>query len=96
MTEGDFIIDSDDLVLVTGANRFYWNKPVIAPRTKGIMDYFDEDSLYFFEAGKADSLAKTILDVYRDSLRRQFIIEKGIKVYNEYRWESEKNTSWNW
>jgi glycosyltransferase involved in cell wall biosynthesis len=89
MTEDDFIIESDDLVFHDRVKWFYWNKPVIAPRTKGIMDYFGEDSIYFFEAGKADSLAKTILDVYRDSLRRQFILEKGVKVYNEHRWESE-------
>lgn len=66
------------------------NKPVVAPRTKGIMDYFDEDSIYFFEAGKVDSLTKTILDVYRNPSRRQSVLAKGVRIYNEHRWQSEK------
>ena len=36
-------------------------KPVIAPRTKGILDYFGEDDILFFEPGDAKSLADTIL-----------------------------------
>ena len=32
-------------------------KPVIAPRTPGIQDYFGPDSLLFFESGNADELA---------------------------------------
>ena len=33
-------------------------KPVIAPRTPGIQDYFDPESLFFFEAGDAGDLAR--------------------------------------
>jgi len=66
------------------------HKPVVAPRTQGIKDYFDEDSIYFFEAGNADSLTRTILDAYQNPIRRQLVLEKGIKIYNEHRWELEK------
>ena len=31
------------------------NKPVIVPRTPGILDYFDENNMHFFEAGNVDS-----------------------------------------
>ena len=35
-------------------------KPVIAPRTAGIQDYFDKHSLLFFEPGDAEDLAQTV------------------------------------
>ena len=35
-------------------------KPVIAPSTQGIQDYFNKESLIFFEAGDAGDLAQQI------------------------------------
>src|SRR5207302_9709221 len=35
-------------------------KPVIAPKTKGIQDYFADNELIFFELGDADDLARKI------------------------------------
>jgi glycosyltransferase involved in cell wall biosynthesis len=66
-------------------------KPVIAPRTKGIMDYFDENSLLFFEPGSVDSLKNIILNAYRDPLGCQDILKRGINVLNNHRWELNKN-----
>ena len=65
-------------------------KPVIVPHTKGIADYFDEESLHFFEAGNVDSLASAILDVYRNPTRCQSILGRGIEIYNKHRWGTEK------
>lgn len=65
-------------------------KPVVAPRTQGIMDYFDEKSLFFFEAGNADSLSKAILEVYRNPIRCQEVTNRGISTYSKYRWESQR------
>lgn len=65
-------------------------KPVIAPRTKGIMDYFDENSLLYFEAGNVDSLKETILDAYHNPSRCQYILNRGITIYNNHRWELYK------
>src|ERR1019366_9968515 len=39
-------------------------KPVVAPRTPGIQDYFDPESLLFFEAGNAQDFAEKIEYVY--------------------------------
>lgn len=64
-------------------------KPVIEPRTQGIRDYFDENSLFFFEPGNVDDLARVILNVYSDSARRQQIVKEGSKVYQQHRWELE-------
>ena len=35
-------------------------KPVIAPRTQGIQDYFNSESLFFFEPGNSEELAGSI------------------------------------
>jgi len=65
-------------------------KPVIAPRTKGILDYFDEESLYLFEPGSAESLADVILDVYNNPERRCSVLARGISIYQKYRWQVQR------
>jgi glycosyltransferase involved in cell wall biosynthesis len=65
-------------------------KPIIAPRTKGIMDYFDDSSIYFFEPGSEESLARVILSMYRDPMCTQFVLKKGMEVYHHHMWETEK------
>jgi len=61
-------------------------KPVIVPRTQGILDYFSEDSLFFFQAGDADSLAERILDIYSNWEKNREVLDKGYAVYDQYRW----------
>jgi len=65
-------------------------KPVIAPRTNGILDYFDENSLYFFEPGDPQNLAERIVEVYQNPMRCQEILKRGIKIYQQYQWEKEQ------
>lgn len=65
-------------------------KPVIVPRTKGIKDYFDEDSLLFFDAGNVDSLRERILDAYRNPSRCQYVLKRGIDIHEDLRWEVGK------
>lgn len=65
-------------------------KPLIAPRTKGIRDYFDDESLFFFEPGEADSLAATILKIYRDPGLTASVLRRGQAVYQEHLWNLEK------
>ena len=64
-------------------------KPVIAPRTQGILDYFDEESLFLFEPGNAKELAKQIIEVYSNSAQRQQIVERGMEVYLQYTWKMQ-------
>jgi glycosyltransferase involved in cell wall biosynthesis len=68
------------------------HKPVIVPRTQGIRDYFDEDSIFFFEAGDAQSLAKVILEIYSDPARRRRVTEQGVTIYARYRWELQSRS----
>lgn len=65
-------------------------KPVVAPRTRGILDYFDERSLYLFEPGNAAALADVLYDVYADAGDRAQRLERGLAVYRAHRWERER------
>jgi glycosyltransferase involved in cell wall biosynthesis len=67
-------------------------KPVIAPRTAGIQDYFDEDSLLFFEAGNADELAKQIEFVASHPKEALTVTERGQQVYKAHAWKQERET----
>jgi len=67
-------------------------RPVIAPRTAGIKDYFDEHSLLFFEAGNAEDLAQTIQFVACNPEEAYRITERGQQVYKAHSWEEEGHT----
>jgi glycosyltransferase involved in cell wall biosynthesis len=66
------------------------NKPVIVPRTRGIMDYFDDDSLFFFEPGNAESLAQALLKIHRNPVLCQEVNERAACVYSRYRWALQR------
>jgi glycosyltransferase involved in cell wall biosynthesis len=66
-------------------------KPVIAPRTAGILDYFDEESLMFFELGDADDLARRIQDTWADPGKVAAIARRGQQVYRAHAWRRERN-----
>ena len=65
-------------------------KPVIAPRTRGIEDYFDRESLLFFEPDDPADLADRILWVIGNPKRVEEVITRGCRVYKEHLWEKEK------
>ena len=65
-------------------------KPVIVPRTQGIRDYFDEGSIYFFDADNVNDLAEQIISVYCNPSERKHILAQGVKVYQQYRWKLQQ------
>ncbi|HTT17822.1 MAG TPA: glycosyltransferase family 4 protein [Candidatus Sulfotelmatobacter sp.] len=65
-------------------------KPVVAPRTAGILDYFTSDSLFFFEAGNAQELAGQISYVFSNPDRAIEVVERGQQVYLSHTWEQER------
>ncbi|HUA97326.1 MAG TPA: glycosyltransferase family 4 protein [Terracidiphilus sp.] len=65
-------------------------KPVIAPSTQGVRDYFTGDSLFFFEAGNAQELAEQIEHVAFHSADAVATAERGQELYCAYAWELEK------
>jgi len=69
----------------------YLGKPVIVPRTKAILDCFDEEAVLFFESGNADSLANVLLEAYANPVKAQAVSEKGSSIcYQKYRWATQK------
>jgi glycosyltransferase involved in cell wall biosynthesis len=65
-------------------------KPVIAPQTPGIQDYFDHDSLLFFESGDSEELAKKIEYAASHPIEVAGIAERGQQVYVAHSWQQEK------
>ncbi len=64
-------------------------KPVIAPRTTGIEDYFGQDSLFFFESGNPEGLAEELQAVYSNPARAIETAERGQKIYLKHCWREE-------
>jgi len=98
-------IQSSDVGLIPNADTVYWEyvtptrmfeylclgKPVIVPRTEAIMDCFDDESLYLFKSGNADSLADVLLEVYANPRRVQAVLARGVSICkSKYRWVTEK------
>lgn len=67
-------------------------KPVIAPRASGITDYFDEDSLIFFELGDADDLARRIEYVFHNPGEVSEITRRARQIHLAHTWRAEKST----
>lgn len=65
-------------------------KPVIAPRTPGIQDYFSKDSLLFFEAGDAQDLAKALRYAFLHPAELSELAKRGQEVYRQHDWRREK------
>ena len=65
-------------------------KPVIAPRTPGILDYFGAEDLVFFELGDADDLAAKFEYVFRHPQELIRFIERGQGAYRAHKWASER------
>lgn len=65
-------------------------KPVIAPRTRGIQDYFSDDSLLFFEPGNSASLSERIEFAYLHPKEVVEIGRKGQEIYRAHTWEQER------
>lgn len=66
-------------------------KPVIAPRTQGILDYFGPEELVLFELGNADDLARRLEYVFSHRMEVMKMVECGQEVYRTHQWSSERN-----
>ena len=65
-------------------------KPVIAPNTTGIRDYFGKDSLLFFEPGNPENLADKIAYAFFHRAETTELVKQGQKVYREHSWPNER------
>jgi len=67
-------------------------KPVIAPSTSGVRDYFGPESLVFFEAGNAGDLAAQMLYVASNPEEAVDLAENGQRIYKAHTWQLERET----
>jgi len=65
-------------------------KPVIVPRTKGICDYFTDESILFFEPGNAKNLSTVIYNAYMDQSRTNDVLNNGLSIYENLSWKVQK------
>ncbi len=65
-------------------------KPVIAPRARGIQDYFGEDDLIYFDLGDAADLARKIEYVYNHPMEAAETVRRGQKIYLAHTWTQER------
>jgi glycosyltransferase involved in cell wall biosynthesis len=65
-------------------------KPVIAPKTKGIQDYFGDNDLIFFELGDADDLARKIEFAFSHPVEVAETVKRGQEVYLSHTWSRER------
>lgn len=65
-------------------------KPVIAPATPGVQDYFGPESLVFFEAGDAADLASKMAFVAAQPEEAIQLADLGQKVYLAHTWQQER------
>jgi glycosyltransferase involved in cell wall biosynthesis len=66
-------------------------RAVIAPCTPGILDYFQDDALFFFKPGDPEDLARTIVAAYHDPMREAAVVSRGQRVYLANRWTGESD-----
>src|SRR6266571_101156 len=67
-------------------------KPVIAPFTPGIQDYFSKESLLFFEAGNPGDLAQQIEYAFFHPREVHEVVRKAQRVFQEHTWDRERET----
>jgi glycosyltransferase involved in cell wall biosynthesis len=67
-------------------------KPVIAPKSPGICDYFNDQDLIFFEPGNADDLARKVEFVYSHPAEVESVVQRGQSVYRDHQWVYQKST----
>jgi len=65
-------------------------KPVIAPSTRGIRDYFGDGDLLFFEPGAATDLARQFVRVYQSPDEVARIVRRGQEVYRRNMWHTNR------
>jgi glycosyltransferase involved in cell wall biosynthesis len=67
-------------------------KPVIAPNTPGILDYFTSESLFFFQSGNFEELAQQIEYLAAHANEAVKVAQRGQEIYLAHTWQQERQT----
>jgi glycosyltransferase involved in cell wall biosynthesis len=65
-------------------------KPVIAPKTSGILEYFDSTELVLFEEANSDELAAKIGYAFWHPTQMAEMVRRGQEVYRGHKWSAER------
>jgi glycosyltransferase involved in cell wall biosynthesis len=65
-------------------------KPVIAPKTRGIQDYFTDHDLIFFEVGNTEDLANKVEFAYSHPSEVTETVKRGQTVYLSHSWTRQR------
>jgi glycosyltransferase involved in cell wall biosynthesis len=65
-------------------------KPVIAPMSAGVLEYFGPQELVLFQLGDVDDLAAKIEYVFRHPEEMIRIVQRGQEVYSAHKWSNER------
>lgn len=66
------------------------HRPVIAPATQGIRDYFTQEELVMFEPDNVHDMASKILWVCQRPEEANGFVQRGNQVYRRHLWSQEK------
>ena len=69
-------------------------KPVIAPKSSGVLEYFGPEELVHFELGNAEDLAAKIEYVFGNPEECAKIFQRGQEACLKYKWSSERIRFW--
>jgi glycosyltransferase involved in cell wall biosynthesis len=66
-----------------------FGKPAIITRLKSVSKYFDDRSMYYFEANNPKSLADAIINLHKDSDKCKTLVKNAKKLFMLYSWENQ-------
>jgi len=70
---------------------YLWmGKPVVMSRTQGVLNYFDDSSIMYFEPENPEDMARAILNIYNNPEKARQLVINGQKICQKYQWETEK------
>lgn len=65
-------------------------RPVLAPNTRGIRDYFPADAMCYFEPDSPEDLARQILWIHAHPDEVQARVQRGRTIYRTHLWSQER------
>ena len=70
---------------------YLWmGKPVVMSRTRGVLNYFDDSSIIYFEPENPEDMARAVLNLYNNPENAKELVVNAQKICQKYRWEVEK------
>ena len=66
-----------------------FGKPAIITNLKSVLNYFDCNSMYYFEPDNPISLAKALIDLYQHPEKGKMLVTNARKMYEFYNWDKQ-------